>query len=144
MNGNVNINTFIILLMRVLCAILHMYYYSLSFVASFIYICFQLFPFFLLQRVFEENRNAETVEMQRLEEQERRRREEKVGQGGREGGREGEEREGGREGEGREGGREREGREGGRGKGGREGGREGGEGGREGGRGEGGREGVSR
>ena len=32
-----------------------------------------------LQRVFEENRNAELVEMQRLEEQERRRREEKVG-----------------------------------------------------------------
>ena len=30
------------------------------------------------QRVFEENRNAEMVEMQRLEEQERRRREEKV------------------------------------------------------------------
>ncbi len=32
----------------------------------------------LLQRQFEENRNAELVEMQRLEEQERRRREEKV------------------------------------------------------------------
>lgn len=38
---------------------------------------FELFHF---QRVFEENRNAELVEMQRLEEQERRRREEKVGQ----------------------------------------------------------------
>lgn len=36
----------------------------------------------LFQRVFEENRNAELVEMQRLEEQERRRREEKVGQEG--------------------------------------------------------------
>ena len=37
-------------------------------------------PFSLIyfQRVFEENRNAEVVEMQRLEEQERRRREEKV------------------------------------------------------------------
>ena len=32
----------------------------------------------LLQRDFEENRNAELVETQRLEEQERRRREEKV------------------------------------------------------------------
>ena len=31
-----------------------------------------------LQRQFEENRNAEVVETQRLEEQERRRREEKV------------------------------------------------------------------
>ena len=36
--------------------------------------------YFLSQRVFEENRNAEVVEMQRLEEQERRRREEKVSQ----------------------------------------------------------------
>ena len=39
--------------------------------------------FVYFQRVFEENRNAELVEMQRLEEQERRRREEKVGQVGR-------------------------------------------------------------
>lgn len=33
---------------------------------------------FLFQRIFEENRNAEFVETQRLEEQERRRQEEKV------------------------------------------------------------------
>ena len=33
-----------------------------------------------MQRVFEENRNAELVEMQRLEEQERRRKQEKVSQ----------------------------------------------------------------
>ena len=35
---------------------------------------------FIFQREFEENRNAELVETQRLEEQERRRREEKVSQ----------------------------------------------------------------
>ena len=37
-----------------------------------------LFYVFCFQREFEENRNAELIETQRLEEQERRRREEKV------------------------------------------------------------------